>query len=69
MREIDAAARFHNRRVREIVGWSGVLLVQPDAHKSTNRRSANNESANRQAVPRFAAMPSRYPISTSAKAI
>src|SRR5664279_6174245 len=50
-------SRSINRRVREIVEWSGVYSSSP---MPTKRRSAS-ESASRQAIPRSLSMPSKYP--------
>ena len=49
-----------NRRVRDIVEWSGALSSNP---MPTKRRNAS-ESASRHAIPRSAPMPSKYPISS-----
>ena len=56
-------SRSISRRVREIVEWSGVYSSRP---MPTKRRNAR-ESANRQAMPRSAPMPSKYPISSDRK--
>jgi hypothetical protein len=52
-----------NRRVREIVEWSGDAASSPRPRKL---RTAS-ESAARQAMPRSESMPSRYPISKRRK--
>jgi hypothetical protein len=56
-------SRSIRRRVREIVEWSGVCS---SSAMPTKRRSAS-ESAMRQAIPRSAAMPSKYPINNDRK--
>jgi hypothetical protein len=56
-------SRSISRRVREIVEWSGVYSSNAMPAK---RRSAS-ESANRQAMPRSAPMPSKYPINSERK--
>jgi hypothetical protein len=56
-------SRSINRRVREIVEWSGVYS---SSAMPTKRRSAS-ESAKRQAIPRSLSMPSKYPISSDRK--
>lgn len=55
--QIDQPPRARNRRVIQRV------LVQTNPHK---RRNAS-ESANRQAMPRSAPMPSKYPIKSARK--
>jgi hypothetical protein len=56
-------SRSISRRVREIVEWSGVSSSNA---MPTKRRRAS-ESANRQAMPRSAPMPSKYPIGRERK--
>src|SRR6266513_2722557 len=56
-------SRSINRRVREIVEWSGAISTNSI---SRNRRSAK-ESAARQAIARSESSPSKYPINNSRK--
>ena len=56
-------SRSISRRVREIVEWSGV----PSSSAMPTKRRSANESAKRQAIPRSAPMPSKYPINRERK--